>query len=87
MAQLGIAVGSIVEGLEVIRRTIFQLCTVVLNCLFKSLHLSINQAAIAIDDGVLRVESDCPIEILKRLLHLTHISVAASSVVPVYGIL
>ena len=86
VAQLREAVGTVIKGLEVVRRPILNLRRIVLDGLLETLQLSVYQAPVRVDDGVLTIEEDRPIEVLARTLHLAHVTIAAGSVMPVDGV-
>ena len=71
LTQLGIAVGSVIQSLDVLRDAILKLIRVVLYSFAESLHFSVNEASVGVDDWVAGIKQNCLIKVVNRVLKST----------------
>jgi hypothetical protein len=62
------AVGTIIEGFDIVLLSVFDLARVIINSVFKSVHLSKHQAPIWVDYRVSLVKFNCSIEVINGVL-------------------
>jgi len=74
LTQLGVAVGSVVVGLNVVWRSILELVAVVIDGILELIHLAVDQTSVAVDDWVRWVKLNRSIEIKDRVFKPARVS-------------